>query len=170
MNRATNQRDWLLLRLRLRRPTSPLLLIAACSIILSAGVSGQHKTDALFPVIVKGKRGYIDSTGRIVIKPRFGYASGFSDGIALVKINKDDALTDEPQGIQFGYIDYSGSIVISEDVGAAGDFSEGFAKMKTNPFGIFRDSKWGYINSSGAIAIETKYDDAGDFSNGFAWV
>jgi hypothetical protein len=52
----------------------------------------------LYPVRVNGKEGYIDATGRMVIKPQFDMvAEGFSEGLACIKV-----------GEKCGYIDKTG--------------------------------------------------------------
>jgi len=54
----------------------------------------------LFPVRVGGKNGYIDKTGKILIKPQFDYAWPFFEGLAVVKI-----------GDRLGYIDKTGEFI-----------------------------------------------------------
>jgi len=54
----------------------------------------------LFPIEKDGKWGYIDNTGRIVIKPQFDEARDFSEGLARVTIDG-----------KFGYIDKTGKYV-----------------------------------------------------------
>ncbi|MDA2920853.1 WG repeat-containing protein [Desulfobacterota bacterium AH_259_B03_O07] len=55
----------------------------------------------LYPVILNGKVGYINDTGKIVIKPQFDGASIFSEGLAFVEING-----------KVGHINRAGKIVI----------------------------------------------------------
>ena len=54
----------------------------------------------LFPVRVNGKAGFIDKTGKPVIKPQFDDTYGFHEGLAQVKI-----------GDKWGYIDKTGRYV-----------------------------------------------------------
>jgi hypothetical protein len=49
----------------------------------------------------QGKYGYIDATGRVVIKPQFDGALPFTEGLAAVSIGK-----------KWGFIDSSGKVVV----------------------------------------------------------
>lgn len=84
-------------------------------------------------VNVKGKYGYIDKTGRVVISPQFYSAGGFSEGLAEVRING-----------KWGYIDKTGRIVISPQFEDANYFSGGLAKVKVNGKEMYID-KTGYV-------------------------
>lgn len=65
------------------------------------------------------KTGYVDKTGKIVIKPQYEFAGDFSDGLAAVW-TKDGC----------GYINHAGSIVLRLKSGC-GSFSEGLT-----PYGM----------------------------------
>jgi hypothetical protein len=52
------------------------------------GVSRGQKM--LFRFVQDGKYGYIDKTGKIVIKPQFDFAESFSEGLAWVSISGKD--------------------------------------------------------------------------------
>lgn len=65
----------------------------------------------LFRVSTKGKFGFIDKTGMIVIKPQFIAAGEFNDGLASVNVGK-----------KWGYIDATGAIIIDPQLEAAGEF------------------------------------------------
>lgn len=62
-------------------------------------------SEGLAPVTSKGKWGYIDITGKIVIEPKFDGVRDFSNGLAFVKIGKGfEALV--------GYIDRTGRLAV----------------------------------------------------------
>jgi len=65
---------------------------AAYCLIFSfvCGVNAQsiNSTSRLRPIQQDGKWGYIDSTGKIVIKPQFVWAEEFSEGLAAIE-NED---------------------------------------------------------------------------------
>src|SRR5262245_58232100 len=60
----------------------------------------------------RGKFGYIDESGRVVIKPQFDSAYPFSEGLAAVQV-----------GNKAGFIDESGQIVIPLQYHFASSFS-----------------------------------------------
>lgn len=171
-------------------------LLTIFFILISFNSFGKKKKEEikLFPVKINGKFGYINNKGKIVIPPKFTYASSFSEGLAVVDYDKFidtsgkvvmdffDGTTGSPVVFPFsegmarmvggcivaiwGYIDKKGNRVISlpSDV-MCYDFSESLARVER-----MRSNKWGYINREGKFVIEPKFDDAGDFSEGLARV
>lgn len=84
--------------------------------------------DGLAIVITKaGKFGFVNTTGKEVIAPKYAEASNFNEGLALVKsLGK------------YGFIDKTGKEVIKPQFEDAMSFSEGLAAVKVN-------GSWGYI-------------------------
>lgn len=66
--------------------------------------------------------GYIDSTGAVVIEPRFHYSEYFCDGLAKV-IDQNNMV---------GYIDRNGKYVIQPKYRTGSNFSNGFAMVSSN--------------------------------------
>jgi hypothetical protein len=98
--------------------------------------------------------GYLDTTGREVIPPKWLDATDFSNGLAWV-MNKD----------RRGYIDKAGKLVLEFDENVFGlPFSEGLAPLANDKY------KWGYINRDGEWVIEPQWDEAMNFKNGMAMV
>ncbi|MDR0228224.1 MAG: WG repeat-containing protein [Flavobacteriaceae bacterium] len=97
----------------------------------------------------KGKVGFIDKKGSIVITPIFDAANSFNDGLAAVS-----------NGNKWGFIDHSGSWVIQPVYDKAKDFNYGVAL-------VLSDKEWHYINKEG-IFIE-KIDKAYGFKAGVAF-
>jgi hypothetical protein len=93
--------------------------------------------------------GYIDKTGKVVIKLQYEQVSNFSDGLACVSF-----------GGGFGYIDHTGKMVIAPQFSLPGDFSGGLAHVRLN------DEKWVYINKAGKIVTNQKFDKTIGFTNG----
>ncbi len=108
--------------------------------------------DDLFRVVQNSKWGYIEKSGKIVIKPRFDDSRPFSEGLAAVRV--DD---------RWGYIDKSGKIIIEPQFDWTYSFSEGLARVTV-------DDKSGYIDKSGKIVIKPRFDDSRPFSEGLAVV
>lgn len=84
---------------------------------------------------VISKYGYMDVTGKSVIKPQYKSAGDFSEGLAAVQI-----------GSKYGYINASGVLIIKAQYDSAEDFSEGFALVK------IKDA-FSYIDKTGKTAI-----------------
>lgn len=94
--------------------------------------------------------GYVDKTGKVAIAPRFGDASGFSEGLAEVAI-----------GLKSGYIDKTGKLVIFPVAGGGFPFSNGLAPVR-------RNSQWGHIDRTGKLVISPQFDEAAKFSTRLA--
>jgi len=107
----------------------------------------------LFVVTVKGKDGFIDASGKIVIEPTFDKAYPFTDGLAAVR----------KQG-RWGFIDPTGRMVIEPRFIMVGLFSDGLARFRGKRY----TEPWGYIDKSGTVIIEQQFEYAEDFRNGIA--
>jgi hypothetical protein len=123
-------------------------------------IGGKVQWDGFTPIEVGGKWGYIDKSGKMVIKAQFdGNAdcedANFSEGLAVVWVRG-----------KAGYIDKSGEIAISPQFDWAGRFSEGLAPVRL----CGDEVKLGYIDRTGKMVIEPKFDVAEDFSEGIARV
>jgi hypothetical protein len=90
--------------------------------------------------------GYIDKSGKVVIKPQFVWAYDFSEGLAAAGIYEN--------GVQkYGYIDKTGTWVIQPQFIEADAFSEGLAAVCTG--GTTRnDLRWGFIDKTGKVVIK----------------
>jgi hypothetical protein len=122
------------------------------SLSLVCGQSGKS-TSHLRPIQQDGKWGYIDSTGKIVVKPQFAWAEEFSEGLAAFE-NEDG---------KHGYIDDTGRVVIKPKFDNWTDFSEGLAAVSV-------DLEWGYIDKTGKWAITPQFAVGEPFSDGLALV
>jgi WG containing repeat len=140
-----------------------------------------------------GRIGFINSKGKITIRPQFLSAKSFSEGLAVVRPNaapkhgyinprgemvipsKFDEARSFSQGLaafriglhgqgDWGYIDKTGRVVIQPKFQLVGGFSEGLAEATVD------GQNWGYINQSGAFAIKPKFLRAANFSEGLAAV
>lgn len=138
----------------------------------------SDKSDALFPFDeygINSRSGYIDRTGREVIKLRNSYSSPrpFSEGLAAVTVwerAKDGELRQK-----LGYIDKTGQLVIkpefydsdNDESEEAETFSEGLAAVAIDKNGSYRH---GYIDKTGKVVIPFQYDEVHPFSQGLALV
>ena len=120
-----------------------LALVTALTSFNAHNAFAQTSNDTeLYPVRVNGKEGYIDATGRIVIKPQFQSVEYFSEGLAHVCI-----------GNKSGFIDKTGRFVINPQFDNARGFSEGLAQ------GLGRTS----LDGSGKDIADGVEDDVGLF-------
>lgn len=100
-----------------------------------------------------GLYGYKDKDGNTVIDCRFNRAYEFSEGRALVYLDK-----------KLNFIDETGTLITDFDLKSAAKFSNGFAVVEN------KDGKCGYIDKSGTLVIDFIYDNAASFSdNGTAY-
>jgi len=108
----------------------------------------------ILPVLAAGpgKWGYINSSGTMVIAPRFDYATTFSDGRAQVKT---------ADGI--GFIDTSGALVIPARYGQVMPFKHGVASVR-----LFGGKEWLLINTRGEQLGSRGFEDILFFSDGLA--
>jgi len=110
----------------------------------------------LYPAHVKGKFGFINRKGEMVIPPRFDSVyCVFGDSLAPVRF-----------GGKEGYIDRRGRWVIRPRFELAFPFSEGLAAVLVGVKG--RRKKYGYIDRQGRMVNGAEWGYAGEFSEGFA--
>ena len=131
--------------------------------VLCLFVIGYSQPSALFPITVMGKSGYIDNSGKIVIRPQFDEAWRFSEGLAPIRVGDD-----------WGYINVEGKIVIKPQFFEASRFSDGIASVGVwFPKKQVIDSKVGfhnYIDKQGRLISKDRFGVAFDFSDGLAQV
>ena len=90
----------------------------------------------------KGKYGWCDLKGNVVIKPKYESASGFrNEKLSSYSIAKD----------KYGFIDKKGKIKINAKYDNASYFHEGKAFVE-------KDGKWGIINEDGDIIAEPQFE------------
>ena len=105
----------------------------------------------LFVVYKNGAWGYIDSTGKQIIPPKYKVAGYFYEGLAYA------ALPEE----KMGYINKEDVNIIKGKYEGATNFNEGFSS-------VLDDEDWGVINAKGEMVIEPKYASMLIFHNGLA--
>ena len=82
-------------------------------------------SEGLAPVLSFNKLGFIDRTGKVVVEPMFRETSGFSEGLAAVKIIGSDGR------YVWGYIDRAGRFAIAPQFREAHPFAGGLARVAT---------------------------------------
>lgn len=96
-------------------------------------------SEGLAPVLSFNKLGFIDGTGRVVIEPLFRETSGFSEGLAAVKVIGGDGQ------YVWGYIDRAGRFAVPPQFTEARPFAGGLAHVVT------ADGKGLLIDPSGKV-------------------
>ena len=96
------------------------------------------------------KYGYIDKSGKEVVKPQFDMASSFYEGLACIK-----------QGDQYGFIDKTGKMVINPQFENALYFLEGLSP-------VCNGKQWGFIDAKGSYVIQPQFDDVLFMRSGMA--
>lgn len=148
----------------------------------------KDKAMPLFWVREDGKYGYIDKTGKVVIKPQFENTTGFNEGLAATKL-----------GGKYGYIDLKGNWAIKPQFDFTYMFSDGLAMVeidkksawidktgkiviaarafektaigfKEGRLAVKKDGKWGYIDKTGKMIVAPQFQEAKEFSGGVAQV
>ena len=117
-------------------------------------------SEGLAAVEIRGRFGYLNTSGRIVIRPKFLKAGTFRRGLAPVQLHA-------PKGGSplWGYIDRKGATAIALQFTGALAFSDGLAAVRVRP-----GNKWGYIDTKGKTVINPRFGRAMSFDHGLARV
>jgi hypothetical protein len=146
---------------------------------LTVFAQGTLKETRLKAVYVKGKWGYADRSGKLVIKAQFDAARPFAGGLAQVGMVDEELpeLGAQPN-IKWGYIDERGRILVelryaflrnfSDDLAAVAVLDEKRSENLAPGRGKLPNLRWGYIDRSGREIIPLRFYDAGDFAEGLA--
>lgn len=158
--------------------------------------------EGVAPFYVKEKNlfGYMDKSGKVVIKPRYFYARSFSCGRAIVwlahnhfaiidhsgkqiktffpgELNSIDDFVNDFAHVTLngeykqGLVDKDGKFVVYPKFSCVSNIHEGLAAASLTAKAFGPSTKgWGYIDSSGAWKIPSHLGDCGDFAEGLAIV
>jgi len=112
------------------------------------------------------KDGFLDSTGKIVIKPTFDSASKFREGFSEIVLNMANRYNLGAGTVsgEINFIDTTGNMICAKNFEAKdgdGQFSEGLAPVVT-------ENGWGFVNTQGKVVIPPRYTLVGGFSCGLA--
>jgi hypothetical protein len=98
--------------------------------------------------------GFLDRSGRVVVKDRWRDARDFAGGVAWVQ---------EPASGRWGLIDPDGNVIIAPKYEDPGDFVEGLAR-------VARDGKYGFVDVRGRVVVPLRYESVGSFREGLVTV
>lgn len=111
-------------------------------------------SEGLAAISKNDKYGFIDTKGKVLIEPKYDWASSFSNGLAIVSA----------EGL-YGAIDKQGKTVIPFEYQALADFHDGFAtaaRPAKDPEDY--ESKYGLINKQNEVVIPFMYESMGNLS------
>jgi hypothetical protein len=114
----------------------------------------QPKEAQLYPIRLRGKMGYIDRAGKVVIRPQFDNAWPMSEGYGNVMI-----------GLKRGLIDRAGKVLIKPKYrydGGLENVQEGLVRVMTD------QGLYGFVNPRGEEVIPARFNYALGFSEGLA--
>lgn len=140
---------------RLKKWALPIALACAAAAFLGHRVfrsvfdwdpsqSAGESTGTLFPIVMNGKHGFIDSRGNVQISAQYDDARAPSEGLAAAA--KDG---------KYGFLDANGTVAVLFEFAKVADFHEGLAFYSTG-------SKWGVLDSSGTRLSDPLFEPAGD--------
>lgn len=112
----------------------------------------------------QGKRGYIDTSGEVVIAPQFFEAFGFCQGLAAVNFTASDP---------YGFIDRTGRMVLEPQFPLPSELGGGLVagvQFRLNddfdaPFEEWY-SKYTFLNPEGQLVTQPIYEDFGQCRDG----
>src|SRR5689334_3094668 len=102
------------------------LVVSMCLLMLLASCSKNSESRVgegaprLYPIKEKGKWGYMDLEGKIVVAPSYDYTWNFEDGMGRFK-----------EKGKYGFVNEKGEIVIKPAFAFADNFKDGFARVNT---------------------------------------
>lgn len=119
-------------------------LICVLAVVLSASAWGQDYTR----FTKKGKYGFKDASGNVVVKPKYDHALDFSEGLAAVK-KKD----------YWFFIEANGKKAFKESFERVESFKNGMALVMAGNY-------YGYINKEGNLFVPLQYTQLSPYVNG----
>ena len=133
------------------------------------GPKSYSFSEGLVPISTKGKWGFMDKTGKLVIEAKFEDAESFSEGLAAVKVHREETVWCPPDAtgsrsgatMMWGYIDKTGKMIIPALFNSAAPFSEGVAAVRKCDEAFF-------VDKTGKTVISGSFTYASSFSGGLA--
>jgi hypothetical protein len=123
-----------------------------------------HNGLAIVTMNNTGTQGMIDTTGKFVITPEYGWLDDFSEGLSSANfggIYRTDL--GYVEGGKWGFIDKYNKVIIPFKFNSSYSFSDGMAW-------IVSAGKIGFINKSGVVIIKPQFDNVENFVQGVAVV
>ncbi len=97
-------------------------------------------SEGLIRIQENGRWGFVDTNGKVIIKPRYNFVGHFSEGFALIEVDS-----------KWGFINKEGKKIVDLKYERAEPFQQGLALVKYM-------GRWGFIDGTGKELIPLKYD------------
>lgn len=156
-----------------------LLALWAAAMFLTQAIAAEKEP---LVIVQNGKYGYIDHSGKMLIRPQFFWADNFSHGLARGYVCGRDVsinLSGEPGPLRpaapgqlepsynettdkYGFIDSSGAFKIAPTFDSVLPFSGGYAAVRIG-------TRWGFINKAGRMVIRPQFEEAYYFDEGVGY-
>lgn len=127
----------------MRQTIRSLTTIIVLASFLLSGCVNKSTAELDVPEEKGPKWGFIDHSGRFVIKPTFYRVKRFTEGLAAADLHT-----------RWGYIDREGNWVIERTYSDCKNFSAGYAAVES-------DGKWGAINKKGTVVFPITQKEVG---------
>jgi hypothetical protein len=176
------------------------IVVSVCCVCLLAAVAGAAEplkksegvivhllkfSEGVAGIYIKGKWGFVDAAGKMLIEPLFHEVRHYHEGYAPVKLDKkwglidkkgryvvnprfDEGMGEFSQGLvavkkggSWGFIDSKGQSIIAPQFDEVKEFKEGKAAVRIK-------DKWGFIDKKGRFIINPRFSDVGVFSGNLA--
>jgi hypothetical protein len=108
----------------------------------------DHYQEGMALIVHKGKFGFIDKDGLLLISTQYDDARAFKNGIAAVKI-----------GNNWGYINKKEKFIVNPYYEQVRDFS-GLTSA------VYKNGKWGIVDQNGRETISPQYDEINTLESG----
>lgn len=109
------------------------------------GFFSAHAQLTPFYSDAKGKYGYKDQEGKIIVTPKYDLAYQFVEGMAAFRVDG-----------KYGYINERGNEIVEPRYDFTWHFIGGYATVK-------KGELYGFIDKSGRELVPPKYEDANNF-------
>lgn len=128
---------------------------------------GNYFSSGLMPMFKDGKWGFVNKSFQFVIPPQYDWVAPFSEGRAMVRLNR-----------KYGFIDVYGAIVVPLKYDAVWNFAGGLARVRIDiPQGTINDEhgerinyrhQYGFVDHDGLEVIGLQFKEVTNFSDGYA--
>lgn len=137
-------------------------------ILFSASTGeGHYFSSGLMPMFKDDKWGFVNKNLQFVIPPQYDFVFPFSEGRAMVTLNRKS-----------GFVDVHGAIVVPLKYDAAWMFADGLARVRVDtPQGMVNDEhgervnyryQFGFVDRDGLEVISPQFKEVTNFSEGYA--